>query len=154
MAIKIGNLHIKDPAKKYLFVDLNYDIFPDKLTNDSSIPSKNDINTSYDLNAIKNEIRNLLNLPKYSRILNPEFGFDFKTWIGKPVDQGFAEMQKMGIVNILKSGSSRFKLNGLQIIAVPEQRLYYIEMKISSPYFTTQHDVQGYVDTTGVFSFI
>jgi phage baseplate assembly protein W len=154
MAIKIGNLNLKNPKNDHIFTDLSYNLFPIHDNSIGGINARNDLNASYDLQAIKNEISNLLNTPKYSRILNPNFGFDFNSWIGKAVNQGFAEMQRMNIVNIMKSGSGRFSLDELQIIAVPDQLLYYVEMKISSPYFTVFQNLQGTVNQNGKFSFI
>lgn len=149
MAIKIGNLNLKKPETGHIYTDFNHRFLPNKTYNENSIPVKNDILVSYDLNAIKNEIQNLLNSPKYSRILNPEFGFDFLRWIGQPVSQGFADMQRMTIVNILQSGSGRFKVDNLQIIAVPEEKLYLVTLQLSSPYFTGNQEINGFVDGTG-----
>jgi phage baseplate assembly protein W len=154
MAIKIGNLNFKNPETNHIFTDFSYNLFPIPNNSVGGLNVRNDLNASYDLQAIKNEISNLLNTPKYSRILNPDFGFDFNGWIGKAVTQGFAEMQRMNIVNLMKSGSRRFSLDDLQIIAVPDQLLYYVEMKISSPYFTIFQNLQGTVNQGGKFSFI
>lgn len=149
MAIKIGNLNLKNEKSDHIFTDFTHRLFPSNSNSDTSLVKKNDLNAAYDLNAIKNEIQNLLNLPRYSRILNPDFGFDFLRWIGQPISQSFADMQRMNIVNILKSGSSRFTLTDLQIVAIPEQKLYYILMNITSPYFNGEQNITGFIDSSG-----
>lgn len=154
MALKINNLQLKSTkTNNQVFVDFDYKIFFDKNNEDTDIPSKNDIRASYDLNAIKNEISNLLNTSTYTRILKPSFGFSFKSWVGQNISQGFAEMQKMNIVNIIHSGSGRFKLNSLNIIANKEQQIYHIYMLITSPYFDEQQNFIGTVNQQGNFAF-
>lgn len=153
MAIKIGNLNLKKSDKTFVFSDLNYSIFPKKTFTELSIPAKNDINNCHDLDAIKNEIRNILNTPKYTRITNPNFGFDFLNWIGQPISQSFADMQRMNIVNILKNGSDRFKLTGLDLVAMPDQKMYYIRLKITIPYFQGERSIEGFVNG-GLVSFL
>lgn len=155
MALKI-NLKTPNLPKSvsHVFVDWNTNFIIEKNTLDESLASTNDIKVDLDLEAVKNEIRNLLSTPKYTRLINPLFGFDLKAKIGSPISQMNAEMMRMDIVNALKNSSGRFTLTGLDIFADIDQQAYYVVMNISCPYFPKEYTVTGFLPKSGTMLLI
>lgn len=93
-----------DINKKYVFSDIHLDIAQEKIySKGGSTKNKNDIKADYNIDAIKNSIRNLFNTKKGQRMLTPEFGINLDQYLFEPISRELAysigEEIRKGIVS-------------------------------------------------------
>lgn len=155
MAVKI-NLSLKESEKGFTFSDFNLDVNQKKLfkSNTSKVGNfNNDIEIDYDINAIGNEIVNLLNSKKYSRFLNPNFGLNLEHYLGQPLNQFTADFIKKDIFNYLVKTSGRFKIRSFDAFASLDSNEYQFFIAIEIPILNFSDNFKIILEPSGKFSF-
>lgn len=155
MAIKI-NLSLKESEKEYTFSDFNFDVKQDrKFGSNTSKGShlNNDIVIDYDINAIGNEIVNLLNSKKYTRFLNPNFGLNLEKYLAEPLNAFTADFIKKEIYNYLIKSSGRFQVTQFDAYANLDAYTYQFSITIAIPILNFSDNFRIILEPSGKFSF-
>ena len=114
----------------YLYKDLLLDIEPavyyNKQLNKSVILK--DIQGSYDMDAIKNSIKNIF-------LTSPgqKFGINLRRFIFEPATNFTAYRIKADILNNLPNMEPRVELQEVTVIPIPDEHEFYITLQINVP---------------------
>tara|TARA_R110002020_G_scaffold2354_3_gene10946 strand:- start:730 stop:1218 length:489 start_codon:yes stop_codon:yes gene_type:complete len=138
--IKITDISVdqaEDAAleRGYLYKDLFLDL-DNKV---SYVPQLNkrttlrDVQGLFDLNSIKNSIKNILLTSPGQKILNPEFGLDLRRYIFEPITTFSSYQIKADITNSLPDMEPRIRLDSVTVVPVPDRQEYYITLQIDVP---------------------
>lgn len=155
MAIKI-NLSLKESEKEYTFSDFNFDLKQQRKFVSNTAQSSNlnnDIEIDYDINAIGNEIVNLLNSKKYSRLLNPNFGLNLEKYLAEPLNAFTADFIKKEIYNYLVKSSGRFSITKFDSYANLDSYTYQFFINIAIPILNFSDNFTIILEPSGKFSF-
>lgn len=119
----------------YLYKDLLLDIEPavyyNKQLNKSVILK--DIQGSYDMDAIKNSIKNIFLTSPGQKILSPEFGINLRRFIFEPANSFTAYRIKADILNNLPDMEPRINIQEVTVIPIPDEHEFYITLQINVP---------------------
>lgn len=151
MAIKIANLEKvvqqysrKDYAYKDLHLDFqksgNYDPVLQRKIND------NDVQVDYDMNAIKNSLRNLFTTRPGQRFLFPEYGLNLTQYLFEAITDENAESIGEAIVKSIERYEPRVELELCTVVPDPDQNQYDITIAISIPLFNTTATINSLLD--------
>ena len=119
----------------YLYKDLLLDIEPAVYYNkqlNKTVMLK-DIQGSYDMDAIKNSIKNIFLTSPGQKILSPEFGINLRRFIFEPATNFTAYRIKADILNNLPDMEPRVELQEVTVIPVPDEHEFYITLQINVP---------------------
>jgi len=135
MSIKIESIAnvIKKNDIKYQDLHLDFDYKytknPEFLKKDELI----DLKVDYDLNAIKNSIRNIFLTNRGEKLLNPYFGIGLGNFVFEQVSESTARTIGDSIVDNINTFEPRIKLNKVNIVSNEEDNSYTINLVISVP---------------------
>lgn len=122
----------------YVFADLFLDMQEDYVSVSSNIKrtfsDSRDIKVAFDLNAIKNSLKNLFNTMKGERLLLPEYGCDLRQFVFDNITEANAKQIGLTIKKAIKDYEPRITLLGLNINAYPDTNEYVIDMTIAVPF--------------------
>lgn len=135
-SIKLQTL--SEPEKSttgYTFNDLHLDLEYSYTKNNEFLRQREikDLVVDYDYAAIRNSIFNLFTTLPGQKILNPEFGINLMQYIFKPCDTITARQIARTIVDGINKFEPRVKLNEVEVISIPEQQQYEINIIINVP---------------------
>ena len=116
---------------KDLFLDLEPNVYYNKQLNKQVILK--DVQGSYDLQAIKNSIRNIFLTSPGQKILNPEFGLDLRRYLFEPVNSSTAYKIKYDINTKLPGQEPRIQIQNVNVDAITDAQEYYIALQINIP---------------------
>ena len=119
----------------YLYKDLLLDIEPAVYYNkqlNKTVMLK-DIQGSYDMDAIKNSIKNIFLTSPGQKILSPEFGINLRRFIFEPATNFTAYRIKADILNNLPNMEPRVELQEVTVIPIPDEHEFYITLQINVP---------------------
>ena len=116
---------------KDLFLDLEPNVYYNKQLNKQVILK--DVQGSYDLQAIKNSIRNIFLTSPGQKILNPEFGLDLRRYLFDPVNSSTAYSIKYDINTKLPGQEPRIQIQNVNVDAITDAQEYYIALQINIP---------------------
>ncbi len=160
MAIKITNLEAlakQVQTKKYIYKDLYLDVQKQKQYNtilEKSI-SKNDLEATFDLDAIIVSLRNLFTTKPGQRFLFPRYGLDLRPFLFQPVNHITSRELSQVITDGIKLYEPRVNLKQLEVIEDPDNNLYNINIVIELPIFNTINTINSVLDVkTQKFTFI
>ena len=138
--IKISDVSVNKAENAALEQGYLYkDLFLDLENNVSYIPQVNklttlrDVQGLFDLNSIKNSIKNILLTSPGQKILNPEFGIDLRRHLFEPMNAFTAYQIKSDITNNLPDMEPRIELDQVTVVPVPDRHEYYITLQIDVP---------------------
>ena len=123
----------------FTYADLRLDLQKKYLIKDNfkQIPEINDLILDYDLNAIKNSIRNIFNTVPGEKILNPTFGLNLKQFLFDPL----SELRAMDIAGTIRSKLTLFEpritLLNVNVYPMYDNLEYNIEIIFSIPGLNT-----------------
>ena len=105
----MSTFNFKQPVRPnaqstYVYKDVHFDLQED-ITNIKA--NKTDIKVDYDVNAIKNSIRNMFNTKKGERILYPEFGMNIEKYLFEPLSVSNGNMLGEDILAGIRNFESR-----------------------------------------------
>lgn len=140
MSIKIkslqpSSLDLKSLKQDYLYKDLSLDLENQVYLN-SQLNRKEylkDIQAFYDVNAVKNSIRNAFLTSPGEKILNPTYGVDLRRYIFEPINDFTSESIREDIESKLPRMEPRISIQNLQVIPDEDNNTYYINMQINVP---------------------
>lgn len=119
----------------YTYADLHLDIQQQYLINDPlhKEPEINDIKVDYDLDAIKNSIKNIFYTTPGNKILAPTFGLDLRRFCFEPATLDTAyELQRL-IYTELETFEPRIKLIGVSVLVDEDNNEFDITIVFSIP---------------------
>ena len=149
---------LSDESKKYktdtfTYSDLHLDFkLRSKLNNAyvSDTGSKNEIQVDYDLEAIKNSIRNIFNTKTGQKILNPAFGLDLGRFLFQPISKETARQIGNEIMEQLSFYEPRVAVKKVDIIGREQQNEYFITLVIAVPELNNLNaNISGTLNETG-----
>jgi phage baseplate assembly protein W len=114
-------LEEKDPGFK--FKDLKIPI----------TTTKNIIDSLYDVDAVKNGIKNIFLWKRGERILNPRFGNPLYQYIHEPINDDTQKKMELSIQAAFDEWEPRAKVEEINFEPDEDQNTYYIEIKYSIP---------------------
>lgn len=139
-SIKISGLpEPRIQNKEFTYSDLHLDLQKKYLikNNFKQTPEINDLVLDYDLNAIKNSIRNIFNTTPGEKILNPRFGLNLKQFLFNPM----SDLIAVDIAGLIRSKlplfEPRISLNYVNVLPIYDENEYNIEISFSMPQLNT-----------------
>ena len=139
-SIKISGLpEPRVQTKAFTYSDLHLDLQKKYLIKDNlkQQPEINDLVLDYDLNAVKNSIRNIFNTTPGEKILNPEFGLNLKQFLFEPM----SDLVAMDIAGLIRSKLTffepRISVNYVNVYPMYDTSEYNIEISFSLPQLNT-----------------
>lgn len=156
MAIKLDILskeNLQDSFRKYTYGDMHLDFILQSPQNDRYVSDpgqKKDIRVDYDLDAIKNSIKNIFGTKPGQKILNPRFGLDLTEYLFEQVSQESGEEIGEKILTQLSFYEPRINIKNISVTAITKQQQYNIDIVYSVPQLNNIGDrVKGVLDTQG-----
>ena len=147
----MSSINFKQPARysyqaNYTFSDIHLDIQEDI----SSIKnSKTDIIADYDVDAIKNSIRNIFNTSKGERILEPEFGVSLEKYLFEPLSESTAHTIGTEIEQGIKTYEPRATVVNINVYIREEWPGYEVDITLFIPQLNINTIINTYVTEGG-----
>jgi phage baseplate assembly protein W len=146
--VNLNNLFKKptnpNSAIKYIYKDFNILSMETLYSNNIGAEKiKSDLNVSYDVQAIKNSVLNILTTKKGEKILSPEFGLRIEDYLFEPVSDTIASVISNEILQALSVTEPRVQVVFVQVIPFPEQNQYTINLALRIPTLKTSFSISG-----------
>ena len=125
-----------------LFLDMTKDVLGSESTSLETTGNGRDIKAAFDLNAIRNSLRNLFSTSKGERSLLPEYGADLRQFIFEPINESTAQRIGRGISRALERWEPRVQLINLDVVGVIDSHEYIITLILGIPFLTEPIKVQ------------
>lgn len=125
----------REPAKPYTYADLHLDLQEKYLINDNfnQRPEINDLRLDYDLDAIKNSIRNIFYTSPGEKILNQEFGLDLRNFLFEPITSKNSFAIKRIISGEIGLLEPRIVVKSVDVVPDTDNDQYSITMMFDVP---------------------
>jgi phage baseplate assembly protein W len=152
MAIKINVLEEASNGlidKQYVYKDITLDLaFKNNTVPGFTTPIfGNDINASYDLNAITNSLVNLFNTLPGQRFLFPKYGLDLNQFLFSPITVDTGDLIGNLIYNSILRFEPRVIPRSVRVLGDPENNEYRITIVIELPIFNNTTDLNFTLNT-------
>lgn len=136
----------------YTYSDLHLDLQQQYLINDNlhQPPEINDIKVDYDIDAIKNSIKNIFYTAPGNKILNPTFGLDLRRFVFEPatLDTGY-ELQRAVYIN-LGNLEPRIVLQDVSVIVDEDNNEFDVTIVFSVPTLNIDNiSIAGVLNSNG-----
>jgi phage baseplate assembly protein W len=145
----------EDKQNPFIFTDLKLDLKIGKTLN-NELEKKGqikDIQTSNNLEAIRNAFISLLTTSPGEKILNPTFGINFGDLLFLPVSEPRAQVIGENIVSNLSKFEPRIRIIGLEVLAQQERQEYIINFEFTIPRFNNEpFSIKGALNQTGFYT--
>lgn len=151
--IKISNLTSIKTGKGFTFSDLNLNFEEKKVSNNSrntDIAPGNDLVIDYDVEAIKNSIRNLL----FQRRFLSNTGTNLKKYIGETISDMKAITIGEDIDRALTLYEPRIKVEKIYVGTDLDKTTYFLSMVIKIVNFDNTLTLHASFDKNGTFQFV
>jgi len=135
MSIKIESIKDVTNVNDLKYQDLKLD-FEYTYTQNSEFLKKNeiiDLKVDYDLNAIKNSLRNMFLTNRGEKLLNPYFGIGLANFVFDQVTQSTAKAIGDAILSNITTFEPRVQVNKVNVIANEDDNSYTINIILSVP---------------------
>lgn len=135
MSIKIESIKDVTNVNDLKYQDLKLD-FEYTYTQNSEFLKKNeiiDLKVDYDLNAIKNSLRNMFLTNRGEKLLNPYFGIGLANFVFDQVTQSTAKAIGDAILTNITTFEPRVQVNKVNVIANEDDNSYVINIILSVP---------------------
>lgn len=138
-------------AIKYIFKDFNV-LSMETLYSNALVAKKikSDLNVSYDVQAVKNSVINILSTKKGEKILSPEFGLRIEDYLFEPVSDSIATVISNEILQALSITEPRVQVVFVQVIPLPDQNQYTINLSLKIPSLKTSLSLSGSMENGGL----
>ena len=135
-----------------IFSDLKLDLQIGNTLNDE-LEKKGqilDVQSSDNLDAIRNSFISLITTSKGEKILNPTFGINFGDLLFLPVSESRAQVIGENIVETVTKFEPRIKIISVEVIADEEKQEYIINFTYTVPRFHNQPlTIKGALNKSG-----
>ena len=91
--------------------------------------STGDIAKKFDVNSVKQALKNLIFTRKGERPFFPEYGTDIPYILFEPIDDFTAEVLKDALLNAIRNFEPRVRVTALEIVPLPDQNSYQMTME-------------------------
>ncbi len=137
----------------FTYGDLALDMKFDQLQNDpafSTLMTK-DVRGSYDLDAIKNSVKNLFTSFPGDKILNPEFGLNLNQFLFRATSKDTANLIGQLINREIKKQEPRVIPERISVEAEIDQQQYNITLLLSVPFINNNEtfELKALLNSTG-----
>jgi phage baseplate assembly protein W len=134
-SLKPNSVDEKSLRKGYLYKDISFDLEPSYSFNNQLNKKEylKDIQAIYDLESIKNSIKNAFITSPGQKILNPTFGIDLRRYLFEPVDVFTEDLIKDDIETQLPRSEPRITVNDVKVEGDEDLQEYRIELQIDIP---------------------
>ena len=158
-ALKLTNLapnKLTDSAVKrgFVYKDLKLDLETSYSYN-NTINAKqelNDVQAIYDLEAIRNSIRNAFLTSPGQRILAPEYGIDIRRYVFDQINDDTAFFIERDIERNLPLYEPRIEVSGVSVVANTDENQYDINLTINVPEIDAYGvTLTNYLNSNGYF---
>lgn len=156
MSIKIESLSNVVNVEDLKYQDLKLDLEFAYTQNPQfkKVSEIKDLKVDYDLNAIKNSLKNIFLTNRGEKLLNPYFGVGLGNYVFSQVTEGTANEIGNAILQNIKIFEPRVEVNKINVISNPEDNSYTIELTLSIPQLKGQLlNLTGKLNNTG-FNFL
>lgn len=122
-------------GNSYLYKDLQLDLTK-KRTYINAINNTtylSDVDSIFDIEAIKNSIVTCFTTSPGQKILNPEFGLDLRTYLFEPITETSAFFIRDDIFNNLSRFEPRVVVRNVSVIPNIDDQMYEIFLQIDVP---------------------
>jgi len=122
-------------GKSYLYADLHLDL-QESYNISSNLfqkPEINDFKIDYDIDAIKNSLYNLFTTTPGEKILNPEYGLDFKQYLFLPATVDIAKYIRDEIYSQVARYEPRVKIVNVNITILEDVNEFDINIYYNVP---------------------
>tara|TARA_R100001377_G_C3188837_1_gene109698 strand:+ start:1144 stop:1629 length:486 start_codon:yes stop_codon:yes gene_type:complete len=140
MAVRLDNLQIPASEKKslesgYLYKDIKFDLVTSRFTGPQlySKSTLKDLEEIQDGQAVINSIKNILTTTPGQKLLNPNLGLDFRSYLFEPINSTTSYFLGYFIYNNLGIQEPRVTLNKLTIDQNADESEYIINIDFSIP---------------------
>ena len=135
MSIRIDSISNVKNTDDLKYQDLKLDLEFNFTQNPEfkKIDEKRDIKADFNLNAIKNSLRNLFLTNRGEKLLNPYFGMNLGNYVFEQVTESTAKQIGDNILQNIQIFEPRVNISQIQVIANPEDNSFTINMILSVP---------------------
>lgn len=154
--IVLDNLKKQDGPKYkdyFTYGDIALDMKFDQLQNEPGFSRlmMKDVRGSYDLDAIKNSIKNLFTSFPGDKILNPEFGLNLNQFLFRACSKETAMLIGNLINREIKKQESRVIIDKISVEAQVDQQQYNITLLLSVPFINNNEtfELKSILNSTG-----
>ncbi len=122
-------------GNNYLYKDIELDLTK-KRTFTRAINATDylsDVNSIFDIEAVKNSIVTCFTTAPGQKILNPEFGLDLRMYLFEPISENTAFFIRDDIFNNLSRFEPRVVVSNVAVIPDIDNQLYEIYLQIDIP---------------------
>ncbi len=136
----------------YTYVDFFFDIQENLIKESNYLTTKGtgrDIKVSYDLNAIRNSIKNLFNTIPGERFLQPEYGTDLRRYIFEGITESIGNIIARTIQIAINNWEPRCRILQLWVIGKPDENSFEIQLVLSIPFLTEPLNLKGLLTRNG-----
>ena len=122
-------------GKTYLYADLHLDLQEKYNTSSKLFENQeiNDLKVDYDIDAIKNSLYNLFTTTPGEKILNPEYGLDFKQYLFLPATVDIAKYIRDEIYSQTARFEPRIKVVNVNITIMEDVNEFDINIYYNIP---------------------
>ena len=135
MSIRIESIKDVTNINDLKYQDLKLD-FEYSYTQNSEFLKGNeiiDLKVDYDLNAVKNSLRNMFMTNRGEKLLNPYFGIGLASFVFDQVTQSTAKIIGDAILTNINTFEPRVQVNRVNVIANEDDNSYTINIIVSVP---------------------
>jgi phage baseplate assembly protein W len=112
-----------------VYVDLHLDLKLNKSVGlGNSTVNSNDILVDYDIQAIKNSIKNIFTTRKGQKILTPNFGSSLEQYLFEPVNEVYGRAIGQEILDSISSFEPRVEVTKVKVEPFPDDNTYRISV--------------------------
>lgn len=143
-------------SNRYVFKDLHLDLQTKYIINNNlNQPLEiKDLLADFDLNAIRNSLKNLFLTIPGQKILSPDYGLDLKQFLFEPISIFNAKEIERKIYSNITKYEPRVVLNSAKVVGMPEQYEYDITISLTVPALNiTNLSLKGTLNASG-FNYI
>jgi phage baseplate assembly protein W len=122
-------------GKTYLYADLHLDLQEKYNTSSKLFENQeiNDLKVDYDIDAIKNSLYNLFTTTPGEKILNPEYGLDFRQYLFLPATVDIAKYIRDEIYSQTARFEPRIKVVNVNITIMEDVNEFDINIYYNIP---------------------
>jgi len=112
---------------KFVYTDLKLDLKEAKNLGNGLNPAiSNDIEASYDLEAIRNSLYNIFTTRKGQKVLNPLFGGSLDQHLFENITEFKAKILGDSIVESVSRFENRVRVDSVQVMPMYDENQYYV----------------------------
>lgn len=154
-SITFKNLKNKEKSQdNFTYVDFNLDLQENLLDSSTNFVDKNnasrDIKVAYDLNAIRNSIKNIFSTIPGDRFLLPEFGANLLAYVFEPISDMAGNSIAHSIHDTIDTWEPRVNISNLTITGYKDRNEYEITILLSVPFSNESLNIKALLTREGI----